>query len=63
MLLGVGLGTLHAPIETAKYSKEVLSGENPYRCGPVWAGVVQPDNKEADAVRTPVVFLRIHLGL
>ena len=28
---------LHAPIETAKYSKEVPLSENSYRCGPVWS--------------------------
>ena len=28
---------LRAPIETAKYSKEVPLGENSYRCGPVWS--------------------------
>jgi hypothetical protein len=28
---------LRAPIETAKYSKEVPLGENSYKCGPVWS--------------------------
>lgn len=28
---------LRAPIETAKYSKDVPLGENSYRCGPVWS--------------------------
>jgi hypothetical protein len=31
---------LRAPIETAKYSKEVPLGENSYRCGPVWSNPI-----------------------
>jgi len=54
MLLEVGLGTDGEVLEGVAALRELVQ---------MWAGMVQPDDKEADAVRTPAVFLRLHLGL
>jgi hypothetical protein len=61
VLLEVGLGTLAA---RADRDGEVLEGGTARReLVQVWAGMVQPDDKEPDAIRTPAIFLRIDLGL
>jgi len=54
MLLEVGLGTDGEVLEGVAALRELVQ---------MWAGMVQPDDKEADAVRTPALLLRFHLGL
>ena len=61
MFLKVGLGAL---TPRADRDGEILEeGAARRELVQVWAGVIAPDDKESDAVRTPAVFLRIHLGL
>jgi hypothetical protein len=61
VLLEVGLGTLTA--RTDRDSEVFERGAARRELVQVWSCVVQPDDKETDAVWTPAVFLSIDLGL
>lgn len=61
MLLEVGLGTLAA--RTDRDGEVFERGAARRELVQVWACVVQPDDKEADAVWSPAVFLSIDLSL
>ena len=61
MLLKVSLGALAT--RTDRDGEVFERGTARREFVQVWACVVQPDDKKADAVWTPAVFLGVDLGL